>query len=97
MYRASPEVPLGSRIIVWGQVETARGEWINSGLKGQRMPAVRVPAERLSGMLDRAEVDAIWKLTGFWFAVEGVFRLTSGESPYRTLDDVRLITFLSGS
>lgn len=94
VHRAAPDVPLGQRVIVWGQIETARGEWINSGLKGARMPAVRVPAERLGDLLQRAGVDGIWRLTGSWFAVEGVFRLTSEDSPYRTLDDIRMIAFL---
>lgn len=94
VHRGSPDIPLGKRIIVWGKIELARGEWINLGLKGYRMPAVRVPESVRAGVLQQAGADTLWDLTGSWVAIEGEFRLTSEDSPYRTLDDARFIAVL---
>lgn len=94
VHRADPGIPLGARVIVWGQIALARGEWINSGLKGDQMPAVRIPESLSARVAERARVSALWELTGWWFMVEGAFRLSAAGSPYVTLDDERMIAFL---
>lgn len=83
-----------STCIAWGQVKTANSEWINSGYRNEKLPAVRLTKEAMPHVLESAGVRETRDLTGWYFLVEGFFRRTSKNTPYVTLRDPKKITFL---
>lgn len=81
----------GQRRIVWGPITRATEGWINSGLYGQDLPAVRIPDRYRADVLSHAYAENVAHLnqkggSSFDFIVEGIFRETKDGTPYVTIE-----------
>lgn len=80
------------RRIIWGSIARASHGWIDSGLWGEKLPAVRIPKAHIGEVIDRAHVETFADLAqdgrnSFDFIVEGIFGETENDNtPWVTIE-----------
>lgn len=89
----------GRRRIVWGAIVRAPYGWINSGLRHENLPAVRIPDTHIGEMLERAHVEQFTDLNpspeySFGFIVEGRFGETENGTPWVTIESTNHLALL---
>lgn len=89
--------PTDATCIVWGKIKTTKADWINSGYRDEKLPAVRMWKDVISNILEAAGVQSVGDLVGWYVLVEGQFGETSAGGPYVSLRDANRIAFLPDS
>lgn len=89
----------GRRRIVWGPIVRAPYGWINSGLRHENLPAVRIPDTHIRETLERAHVEEFADLDpsseySFDFIVEGGFGETENGTPWVTIESPHHLALL---
>lgn len=86
--------PTDATCIVWGKIKTTKNDWINSGYRDEKLPAVRMWKVAVPNILEAAGVQSVGDLVGWYFLIEGQFGETSAGGPYVSLREANRIAFL---
>lgn len=89
------------RRIIWGSIARTSHGWINSGLWGEKLPAVRILDAHIGEVIDRAHVETFADLAqggrnSFDFIVEGTFGETKNDTPWVTIESPNHLALLPG-
>lgn len=81
-------------MILWGQIGNVRGNFLNTGYKAEKKPAVLLHKDAASAVKDSLHLTELSELNGWHFLVEGRFQESSNGGPYVSLDNAQKIAFL---